>query len=50
MKNNWVDYKNQRLQNTDKATEDQAIFTADKKTDFNAPMPPYSQISFHQGH
>lgn len=50
MKGNGVDWKNQRLQNTEKATEDHAVFTADKKNDFNVPLPPSSQISFHQGH
>lgn len=50
MEDNWVDYKNQRLQNTGKATEHQAVFTADKKNDFNVPLSPSSQISFHQGH
>lgn len=50
MKDNWVDYKNQRRQNTGKATEDNAVFTADNQNDFNVPMPPSSQISFHQGH
>lgn len=50
MKGNWVNYKNQRLQHTNKATEDHAVFTADKKNYLNVPMPPSSQISFHQGH
>lgn len=50
MKDNWVDYKNQRLQNTGTATEDHAVFTADKKNDFSVPVPLSSQISFYQGH
>lgn len=44
------DYKDKRLQNTGKGTEDHAAFTSDKKNDFNVPMPPSSQISFCQGH
>lgn len=43
-------YKNNSLKNTEKGTEDHAAFTSDKKNDFNAPMPPTSQISFYRGH
>lgn len=34
MEDNWVDYKDQRPQNTDKATELHTVFTADRKNDF----------------
>lgn len=47
---NWVDYTDQRLQNTDKATELHTVSTADKKNDFHVPPPPSSQIPPHQGH
>lgn len=50
MEDNWVDYKNQRLQNTDKATEHHTVFAADKKNDFHVPLLPPSQISSQQGH
>lgn len=49
-KDNWFDYKNKRLQNTGKGTEDHAALTSDKKNDFNVPMLPSSQISFYPGH